>query len=384
MHGGVHIKAWQEKEELLISVADSGPGIAAEDQKRIFEPFQQLDSSTRRMHGGSGLGLTISKQFIELHSGKMWLTSVPNEGTTFVFSLPIAPAVTAGETLIARSVRRGMIPGDDYGYTLRTRRTRVTTIASVQRLVVLEKEQSLQKLLARYLRDTEIVATSTSAEAAAALNSSPAKALVVNMPPFAELSYEGSALAPVGTPVISCWLPGEVSAASQLGIVRYLMKPITRDKLLAVLDEIALQLAIPGGIKRVLVADDVPDELHLFARMLESVEPPYQVIQAMDGRRALDMLRTRKPDILLLDLMMPVMNGFEVLIEKQKDPEIRDVPVVVISSRDPQGEAITSATIHLSHSGGFLTSHLLEIIQAVAEIVAPEEPAAERAPQRDA
>jgi CheY-like chemotaxis protein len=197
------------------------------------------------------------------------------------------------------------------------------------------------------------------------------------MSPFEELRFDGSALAPVGTPVISCWLPGEVAAASELGIVRYLMKPITREKLRSVLDEIVPELKVTGDVTRVLVADDEPDELHLFARMLESAKAEYQVIQVMDGKRALDVLRTRKPDILLLDLMMPVMDGFQVLIEKQKDSAIRDVPVIVISSRDPQGDAIASATIRLSHSGGFLTNHLLEIIYAVSEIVTPEQPGAD-------
>mgnify|MGYP001289307706 CR=1 FL=1 len=370
--GGVHVRAWQEQESLLVSVADTGPGIAEEDQKRIFEPFQQLDSSTRRVHGGSGLGLTISRQFIELHAGRMWLTSQPGAGTAFLFSLPMAPLPNENEAILAQSMRRGMIPGDDYGYSLRTRRSRVAATRPSPRLVVLEQEQSLQRLLARYVQDAEIVATRTPAEAAAALSRSPAKALVVNMPPFEDLTLGGAVLAPVGTPVISCWIPGEVSAASQLGVIQYLMKPITRTKLLGVLEDVAQQLPIPGGIKHVLVADDELDELHLFARMLESAPQKYQVAQVTDGKRVLEMLRTRKVDILLLDLMMPIMGGFQVLEEKQADPAIRDVPVIVISSRDPQGEAIASATIRLSHSGGFFTSHLLEIIDAVAEIVAPE------------
>ncbi|MDF1512804.1 MAG: HAMP domain-containing sensor histidine kinase, partial [Anaerolineae bacterium] len=73
--GGVTIKTWQEKHGVTISVTDTGPGIAEEDQAKLFEPFQQLDSSIRRRHGGSGLGLSISKRFVEMHGGKMWLES---------------------------------------------------------------------------------------------------------------------------------------------------------------------------------------------------------------------------------------------------------------------------------------------------------------------
>lgn len=366
--GGVVISARVENDKLVVSVTDTGPGIAEEEQKRIFEPFQQLDNSIRRLYGGSGLGLTISRQFIELHGGMMWLDSCLGQGTTFSFSLPIAPSLDE-ESRPERRVRRSLIPGDEYGYSLRTRPSKAPFSGIIPRIVVLEKEHSLQRLLTRYLHDTEVVATQTPEEAAQALANSPAQALVVNMPPLGDLSKEIISSAPVGTPVISCWIPGEVEAASQLGVIQYLMKPFTREKLLSVLEELPRKFKIPGGINRILVVDDEPDELHLFARMLESSPQGYQVLQVTNGKRALDTLRNRKTDIMLLDLMMPVMNGFQVLEEMQQDPAICDFPVIVISSRDPLGEAITSNTIRLSHSGGFSTSHLLQIIQTVADII---------------
>ncbi len=360
------------RDSLVFSVTDTGPGIPEEDQKRIFEPFQQVDNSIRRLYGGSGLGLTISKQFIEIHGGKMWLESRPGQGTAFFFTLPLAPSLDEEEaasgdrnSAAGQRVRRGLIPDDELGYRLRTRPSKAPAPRLIPRLVVLEKEQSLQRLLTRYLQDTEIVSTRSLEEAAEALSRSPAQALVANLPPFENLSSEMISIAPFGTPVITCWIPGEVEAANHLGVIQYLVKPLTRERLLSVL------AGLPGEIKNVLVADDEPDELHLFARMLESDPHGYRVLQATNGKRALDMLRSRKPDILLLDLMMPVMSGFQVLEEKQKDPTIRDIPVIVISSRDPQGEAITGNTIQVSHGGGFSTSHLLEIIQAVTEIITP-------------
>ena len=82
----------REKTTCVVSVTDTGPGIAPEDQERLFEPFQQLDSSIRRRHGGSGLGLSISKRFVEMHGGKMWLESEVGVGTTISFSLPLDDA----------------------------------------------------------------------------------------------------------------------------------------------------------------------------------------------------------------------------------------------------------------------------------------------------
>jgi signal transduction histidine kinase/CheY-like chemotaxis protein len=371
--GGVNVICKLENDNLVVSVTDTGPGIPEDDQKRIFEPFQQADNSTRRLYGGSGLGLTISKQFVELHGGEMGLTSEPGKGTTFFFTLPLASALHEEEALVQKSVRRSLVPGDEYGYRLRTRPSKAPPLNMVPRMVVLEKEQALQRLLSRYLRDTEVVSTPTLAEAAEALNRSPAQALVVNMPPYEDLSSETLSIAPFGTPVISCWIPGEVEAASQLGVIQYLMKPLTRERLLSVLDDLSTQAKVPGPIKNILVADDEPDELHLFARMLESDEHGYQILQATNGKRVLEMLRSRKPDLLLLDLIMPVMSGFQVLEEKRNDPSIRDIPVIVISSRDPLGQAITSNSIRVSHNGGFSTSHLLDIIQAVTQIIIPVE-----------
>jgi signal transduction histidine kinase/CheY-like chemotaxis protein len=369
--GGVTINCQVEKNHLVVSVADTGKGISVEEQKRIFEPFHQVDNSTRRLYGGSGLGLTISKQFVEIHGGKMGLNSQPGQGTTFFFTLPITPILEEGQA--TQSARRALIPDDETGYRLRTRPSKAPLLDKVPRLVVLEKEQSLQRLITRYMQETEVITTHTIEEAAGALTHSPAQALVVNMPPFEDLSAELLAIAPFGTPVISCWIPGEVEAASQLGVLQYLMKPLTRDRLLAVLEELPTQLQLPNRIHTILVADDEPDELHLFARMLESDPHGYTVLQATNGKRALQMLRSRKPDLLLLDLIMPVMSGFQVLEEKIKDLEIRDIPVIVISSRDPLGQAITSNTLRVSHNGGFSTSHLLDIIDAVTHIIIPSE-----------
>lgn len=369
--GGVTISCELEQESVMIRITDTGPGISGEDQKRIFEPFQQADNSTRRVVEGSGLGLTISKQFVELHGGKMGLVSQVNQGTTFFFTLPLAPPLSLEEPPVPHNARRALVPGDEYGYRLRTRPSRAPAVSVAPRIVVLEKEQSLQRLLSRYLQDTEVVSSSTPEEAAQALSQSPAQALLVNMPPFEDPSAEILSIAPFGTPVISCWVPGEVEAANQLGVFQYLMKPLTRERLLQVLDNLAAETRRPGGIKNILVADDEPDELHLFARMLESAGQGYRILQATNGRRALEMLRSRKPDLLLLDLIMPAMSGFQVLEEMRKDPAIREIPVIVISSRDPLGEAITSNAIRVSHNGGFSTHHLLDILQAVTQIIAP-------------
>jgi CheY-like chemotaxis protein len=170
---------------------------------------------------------------------------------------------------------------------------------------------------------------------------------------------------PFGTPAISCWLPGEHDAAKRLGVVEYLIKPLAIDKLLTAL------AGLRQPVRTVLIVDDEEDELHLFARMLESQANKYSILRVTSGQRALSMLRSRKPDVMLLDLTMPAMSGFQVLEEKARDASIADIPVIVISSRDPAGDPILSNTLTVTQTPGISQRALIECIYALGSILAP-------------
>ena len=361
--GGVIIRCRRERSDALISVIDTGPGIAVKDQQRIFEPFQQADVSTRRRQGGSGLGLTISKQFVEMHGGQMWLESEPGIGTTISFTLPLAQP-TAWVPDAEQRVRRSLVADDEVGYRLRTRPSRATTTPVNVRMVVVDPEQTLQRLLNRYLPDVDVEAAPDVDQAVTALNRSPAQALVLNDSSPGTLSSVLGSL-PFGTPAISCWLPGEHDAAKRLGVVEYLIKPLALDKLLAAL------AGLRQPVRTVLIVDDEEDELHLFARMLESQANKYSILRVTSGQRALSMLRRRKPDVMLLDLTMPSMSGFQVLEEKARDASIADIPVIVISSRDPAGDPILSNTLTVTQTPGISQRALIECIHALGSILAP-------------
>jgi signal transduction histidine kinase/CheY-like chemotaxis protein len=362
--GGVIIRCTQAGNEVEISVADTGPGIALKDQQRIFEPFQQADVSTRRRQGGSGLGLTISKQFVEMHGGRMWLESEPGQGATIRFTLPLTqPSVWVSEE--QHSIRRTLMVDDESGYRLRTRPSRAPAAQINDRLVVVDPEQTLQRLLGRYLPDIEVESAPDLEQAATALKRSPAQALVVNHSSARLLSAAVVEKLPFGTPAISCWLPGEADAARRLGVVEYLIKPLALDKLLAALSNLS------GPVRSVLIVDDEEDELHLFARMLESQENKYSILRVTSGQRALSMLRSRKPDVMLLDLTMPAMSGFQVLEEKAQDASIAAIPVIVISSRDPAGDPILSNTLAVTQTPGISQRNLIDCIHALGSILAP-------------
>jgi len=143
------------------------------------------------------------------------------------------------------------------------------------------------------------------------------------------------------------------------------VKPVTRETLVSTLEELG------EGVKSVLLVDDKPEVLQLFGRMLASAQRHYRVLRATSGQQALSMLRERQPDVMMLDLIMPGMDGFQVLQEKSQDPTIREIPVIVISATDPTGEPIVSDTLTVTRSGGLSVRDLLACIQAVSEVLAP-------------
>jgi CheY-like chemotaxis protein len=362
--GGVRVKAWLEGGQVVVSVTDTGPGIAPQDRERLFEPFQQVDGSIRRSHGGSGLGLNISKRFVEMHDGRIWMESEVGEGTTVCFSLPLEtpPAVDlAGRD----DARRWFSPY--HPYELRPRRSKAPAPTVVPRFVLMDKGQALQRLFNRYLCDVETATVRDMDQALHELGRSPAQALVVNVSSFEDGSIPTEQVAglPHSTPAVMCWVPGKDETARRLGVVQYLVKPVTRETLLSTLE------GLGGGVQSVLLVDDEPQALQLFARMLSSADRSYDVLQAKNGQRALDLLRERQPDVMLLDLIMPGMDGFQVLQEKDQDPFIREIPVVVISSRDPTGVPIVSDTLTVTRSGGLSARDLLACVQAVSEILSP-------------
>jgi CheY-like chemotaxis protein len=346
---------------------DTGPGIAEKDQKRIFEPFQQADVATRRRQGGSGLGLTISKQFVEMHGGRLWLESQPGAGTTISFTLPVdAPSPLDGSA--GQRLRRALVVDDEIGYHLRTHPSRVPVSPVTERLVVVDPERTLQRLLDRYLPSVEVEMAADLDTATVALRRSPAQALIVNDSPFQVPAAATLGTLPFGTPAIFCWLPGEHEAAKRLGVVEYLVKPLAQEKLLATLARLERR------VQSILIVDDEEDELQLFARMLESEAPRFSILQVTNGQRALSMLRSRRPDVMLLDLNMPGMTGFQVLEEKMRDPTIAAIPVIVISSRDPAGDPVFSHTLSVIQSTGFSQRKLIDCIQALGAILAPPLP----------
>ncbi|MBN1399219.1 MAG: response regulator, partial [Anaerolineae bacterium] len=243
------------------------------------------------------------------------------------------------------------------------------------RFVVLEEEPALAHMLDRYMDSAEIVPTRTWEGALRELSKTPAQALLVNqVVSLGAWSPERSASLPFGTPAIICSIPGLHEMIRAYGVSDYLVKPISRESLLATLAQ------VNGAVETVLIVDDEPEALRLFQRMLHSAERPYRVLTATNGEEALQWIKRERPDVILLDLVMPEMDGYRLLNLRNADPDLRHIPVIIISARDPAGQPIVSNAFSLVCGGGLSMAQLLAFVEAVTSIAGPERRSAHPVP----
>ncbi len=354
--GSITVRARQDGQEVIFAVADTGVGIAAEDMARIFEEFRQVDEGTRRRHGGAGLGLAISKRFVELHGGRIWVESRVGEGSTFSFSLPLNP-------------REPVTPGAQM-----VRAVPISALGGSQERILLAVTSSpgAATLLARYIHGWRTVVVRDLEQARQVAPKLVPQAIVIDTaggPPAQAPSELARAWGLPGTLLIACPLPGEEDQRQRLAVEGYLAKPVSQQSVLDVVRRFGRE------VDRVLVIDDDPDFVRLLSRILES--PPHccQVAVAYDGREAIALGQQRRPDLILLDVVLPDMPGSEVIERLRADPALRAVPIIIVSG---QWEVDTVAALPgdmvIGRANGLATGEVVQWIrQALAAMGGPTE-----------
>ena len=309
---------------LTLSVRDSGIGIAADKLDRVFQEFGQAEETTSRDYGGTGLGLPISRRFCLMLGGDLTLESRPGEGSTFTIRVPailpeddaqepveIGPERTAAELAALRETGTG------------------------RTVLVIDDDPEARDIVERLLRkDDFVVVTASSGEEGLRLAHSLEPAVItldVMMPDMDGWSVLRALKAdPVlrDIPVVLLTMLDDEVKGYSLGATDYLVKPVDRDQLRGVVSRYHAAEA-PGTA---LLVDDDQAVRETLSSALSTAG--WQVEAAENGRVALDRMAAGGPTLILLDLMMPVMDGFEFLVELHANPEWRDIPVIVLTAKD--------------------------------------------------
>jgi signal transduction histidine kinase/CheY-like chemotaxis protein len=343
-----------------ISVVDSGIGISPEDQENLFERFSQVDSSLTRKVGGTGLGLSITKRLVEMQGGTINLISEEGKGSTFWFTVPIAIDTQSddpGETSEAIKSLEEVKTVEDV--EIKEGETTVEITEEVEIVITADMEKAV--ITEESIQETKVILSIDDDEKVISLYSrylnphgyqvialtDPNKALqqIKEIKPYAitldimmptkdgwQVIQEIKADPELSSiPIIICSITEDQERAYKLGAVEYLVKPILEEELVTAIKN--LSLSEDRSIHDILVIDDDPDVLHLVEIALRD-ETGYRLQYANGGFRGLELMKERRPDALILDLIMPDLDGFSILETMQGDQDLRSIPVIILSAAD--------------------------------------------------
>jgi CheY-like chemotaxis protein len=336
---------------LSFVVSDTGIGMTAEQIGKLFRAFTQADDSTSRRYGGTGLGLALTRKFCQMMGGDVTVTSEPGKGSTFTIELPIKAAQQGATITVAPAEK-------------------VAPRTSSGCILIIDDDPAVHQLLADALRPqgyTLKFAVSGAEGLRLAKELRPAvitlDVLMPDIDGWVVLSLLKADPDLAAIPVIMLTVRADQDFGFAMGVADYLQKPIDRDRLVAVLKK--YHRLRPTS--HVLVVEDDPAAREMFCRMLESEE--WTVSEAENGLQALESITHCQPSLIVLDLRMPVMDGFEMIAELHKHEDWRKIPVVVVSAKELTAEDRLRLQGHVQkilQKGDFAREELMrEVLQTV-------------------
>ena len=302
---------------IKFSVSDTGIGMAPDQMEKLFQPFVQGDASTSRKFGGTGLGMTITHRFCEMMGGEITAKSEPGRGTTFTIRLPARVKVQPPAAAPLTESPEPMAPDGS------------------STVLVIEDDPNTRDLLKRFLsKDGFHVKTVAEGEEGLRLARElkpdviTLDVMMSGLDGWAVLTELKADPALADIPVVMVTFVDNKNLGYALGASDYLTKPISRQRLLAVLEKYRRHPQ-PGPV---LIVEDDPDTRKILRRLLE--KEGCQVIVAENGRVALERLAESQPMLILLDLMMPEMDGFQFIDRVRQHENWRTIPIVVVTAKD--------------------------------------------------
>jgi len=315
--GRIELVARRVEDQVRMEVHDNGPGIPPDQQQRIFEAFVRL-TQTGSATEGTGLGLAITSRLVELHGSKLGIESQPGEGTSFYFSLPLVAIIPdqPPETLVpvprARKAPRILVIEDNE-----------VTGQLIQSQLTSSGYETLK--CAQPERATEIAAEHQPDAITLDLLMQPVHGLEVllqlkNDPRTSKI------------PVIVVTIVDQPGVGTALGADEYLIKPVDKATLLAAVERCLRSRGGAAPARSILVVEDDVSTLEVIVELLKAYG--YAVSTAMDGEQARVSVAQFLPELVILDLILPKMSGFELLAEWRSNPRTADLPVFVLTSKD--------------------------------------------------
>lgn len=322
--GTITVTAWRRNQTVALAVADTGIGIPEEALERIFEAFQQVAGGTTRQYGGTGLGLSISRHLARLLGGDVTVESTVGVGSTFTCTLPlqyrdIPSAMDAPVPAEVPSAALTIPPGDSL------------------LVLAIDDDPNVIYLLQENLAEVgyHVVGATSGEEGLRQARALQPLAIILDilMSPKDGWQVLHQLKADVATrdiPVVVLSIVDNKELGYRLGAFDYLVKPFDRETILGALARIAPPLAAWRQV-RLLVVDDDPHVVDLVRQLLE--DEAYQIQSAADGQAALQAISRQPPDIILLDLLMPRLDGFGVIEQLRRTPQHRDIPILVLTAK---------------------------------------------------
>lgn len=341
--GSISLDVCQQDNEIVAQVTDTGRGIPERDLPKVFEEFRSTEQPLSTWHSGTGLGLPISKKFVELHNGRMGVESTYLHGASFWFTLPVSRALFA--------MQKPSKPD---------RPQPIVRLRAYERIiVVVHDDPRIAPLLQRYLDGYRVVAVTDVEEGIRLAQEIEAIALMTDV-------TKAPAAPPGDILLVNCPLPSSRRVATTLGATDFLVKPVTRQELLAAVDEIG------RPVQRILIADDDPEVVRLFRRMLCTRILAQNCLEAYSGEEALRLMQAEKPDLVLLDLIMPEVDGRSVLERMAADPDLTDIPVIVVSAKSQDQTSLQlSGPLQITRAQGFQLGEVVQALGAIFNALAP-------------
>ncbi len=363
--GSITIDTFLENDKFLISVTDTGIGISPENQLYLFDEFKQVDSSYARQYEGTGLGLALTKRLVEMHGGNIWLESEIGKGSKFSLTLP----ARAPSTFFSQ---------EKPSVTLEfTEPPEIEPSEHEPRKTILVAEDNLQaaQLLAIHLIDAgyNVVVARDGEEAVKKAREVKPFAITLDvMLPKKDgwqVLQELKSLAETeNIPVIIVSIVDEYDIGFSLGAVGYLVKPIDKKQLLQSLGELDLPAKENEAPLKILVIDDQPEDIKLIETVLSG--EGFEISEALNGVEGVDKAVNEKPDLIILDLIMPDMSGFDVVNRIRESTEAMEIPIIICSAKDissEEREILNGKIQSVVRKGDVAKSELLAAIRRIEE-----------------